>query len=72
MKYIINDLEGGNFGDWSHDDPVTLQELIAHFKTLSDDDDLKGGDEDLIPIESFSIPMIQEIWHVEILPVLEA
>lgn len=66
QKYIIHDREGGSFGDWSHEDPATHDELMAHFKNLSDADDIKGGDEELIPLERFNIPMIQEIWHVDI------
>ena len=67
MKYIINDNEGGNFCSWTHQNPLTRKEIIECFKSMSDDEDL-GGDEP-IPLEDFSLRMIQDVWNVEILPV---
>lgn len=67
MRYIINDNEGGNFGEWSHLCPATRKEIIQHFKGMSDDEGL--GEDALVPIEHFSLRMIQDIWNVEILPV---
>jgi hypothetical protein len=69
MKYIINDNEGGNFGCWSHERPATRKEIIYHFKELSDRDDLRGGENELIPVEQFTLKLIQDIWNVEILPI---
>jgi len=66
MKYVIFDNEGGNFGEWSFENPPTRKEIIEHFKILSDDDDL-GGDEP-IPIEKFNLRMIMDIWNVNIMP----
>ena len=40
MKYVIFDNEGGNFGDWSFDNPPTRKEIINHFKYISDDEDI--------------------------------
>lgn len=67
MKYIIQDNEGGNFCEWSYDNPPTEAKIIEHFKRMSDDEDL-GGDEP-IPHEAFSLSMISDIWNVEFIPV---
>ena len=67
MRYVIYDNEGGNFCDWSHDKPPTEAEIIEYFKTMSDFEDL-GGDEP-IPLETFSLEFIQDLWNVEIIPV---
>jgi len=69
MRYIIKDNEGGNFCEWSFDNPPNEAEIIEHFKRISDDEDL-GGDEP-IPHEAFSLGMISDIWNVEIMPVSE-
>ena len=66
MRYVILDNEAGNFGEWSIDTPVTRKEIIYHFKTMSDDEDL-GGDE-LVPLEHFNLKMISDIWNVTIKP----
>jgi hypothetical protein len=70
MRYIINDNEGGEFGSWSYDNPPNEAEIIAYFKSLSDDEDL-GGDEP-IPLEAFSLSMIADLWNVDIIPFTEA
>ncbi len=69
MKYIINDNERGCFGEWTHQSPMTRKEIIQHFKEMSDRDDLRGWQEELIPVEDFSLRMIQDIWNVDIIPV---
>lgn len=69
MRYIIKDNEGGNFCEWSFDNPPNEAEIIEHFKRMSDDEDL-GGDEP-IPHEAFSLGMISDIWNVEFIPVSE-
>lgn len=66
MRYIIKDNEGGNFCEWSYDNPPNEAEIIQHFKFLSDDEGL--GDDGLVPIEHFNLNMIQDIWNVEIVP----
>jgi len=67
MKYIIKDNEGGNFCEWSFDNPPNEAEIKEHFKTISDYEDL-GGDEP-IPLENFTLEFIQDLWNVEIIPV---
>jgi len=69
MKYIIKDNEGGNFCEWSFDNPPNEAEIKEHFKTISDYEDL-GGDEP-IPLENFTLEFIQDLWNVEIIPVPE-
>lgn len=64
MRYIIHDNEGGNFCEWSFDNPPNKAEIIQHFKGLSDDEDL-GGDEP-IPLEAFSLEFIENLWNVRI------
>ncbi len=64
MRYIIHDNEGGNFCEWSFDNPPNKAEIIQHFKGLSDDEDL-GGDEP-IPLETFSLEFIENLWNVRI------
>lgn len=64
MRYIIHDNEGGNFCEWSFDNPPNEAEIIQHFKGLSDDEDL-GGDEP-IPLEAFSLEFIENLWNVRI------
>lgn len=66
-RYVIHDNEGGNFCEWSFDNPPNEAEIIEHFKRMSDDEDL-GGDEP-IPHEAFSLGMISDIWNVEFIPV---
>ena len=65
MKYVIFDNEGGNFGDWSFDNPPTRKYIIEHFKCISDDEDIG---EEPIPIENFSLNMIMDFWNVRIVP----
>jgi hypothetical protein len=67
MRYVIHDNEAGNFCEWSYDNPPNEAEIIEHFKTISDYEDL-GGDEP-IPHEAFSLGMISDIWNVEFIPV---
>jgi hypothetical protein len=69
MRYVIHDNEAGNFCEWSYDNPPNESEIIEHFKTISDYEDL-GGDEP-IPLEAFSLEFIQDIWNVRIIPVPE-
>ena len=69
MRYIIKDNEGGNFCEWSFDNPPNEAEIKDHFKYISDNEDL-GGDEP-IPLEAFSLEFIQDIWNVRIIPVAE-
>ena len=66
MKYVIFDNEGGNFGDWSFDNPPTRKEIIEHFKGISDDEDM--GFYEPIPIDKFSLRMIMDFWNVRIVP----
>jgi hypothetical protein len=69
MRYVIHDNEAGNFCEWSYDNPPNEAEIIEHFKTISDYEDL-GGDEP-IPHEAFSLEFIQDLWNVRIIPVPE-
>lgn len=63
-KYVIHDNEAGNFCEWSFDNPPNETEIIQYFKGLSDDEDL-GGDEP-IPLETFSLEFIENLWNVRI------
>ena len=64
MKYIVNDLEGGNFMEWTNMRPLTRKEIIECFRSMSDD-----VGQGFIPLKDFSLKMISEVWNVEILPI---
>ena len=58
-RYIIQDLQGGTFGNWSWQEPATRQEIIEHFRELINYDNL--------PISrNLSLTAISEIWEINI------
>jgi hypothetical protein len=59
MKYVINDLQGGNFCEWSYEEPATRLEIIEHFNTFRIDE---GMD---LPKKKLSLRLISFIWGVE-------
>lgn len=60
MKYyIIKDLQGGNFCEWTWEEPINRKELDAIFRDFAQNDGMEIQ-------ENLTIPLIAEIWGVEI------
>jgi len=60
--YTIDDLQGGNFCSWSHDEPATRQQIIEHFNEFR----LNEGME--MPKKALSLRFISRHWEVSINP----
>jgi hypothetical protein len=60
MRYIVNDNEGGNFMEWTHENPLTRKELIEVFKEFADADLMET------PRRYFSLKFCADLWNVEI------
>ena len=62
MKYIVNDNEGYNFMEWTHEQPLTRKELIEVFKEFANHEGMET------PKKFFSLRYCSDIWNVEIKP----
>ena len=61
-RYVVNDLQGGSFMEWTHETPLTRSELIRVFKQFADSDGMQ------MPNRLFTLRHCALIWEVEILP----
>lgn len=59
-RYHLNDLQGGGFCEWSHDEPATRAEIIEHFDTFRRDEGLA------IPKKALTLRNIALIWGIQI------
>jgi hypothetical protein len=60
IKYTIDDLQGGNFCDWSYEEPATRAQIIDHFNTFRIDEGME------IPKKALSLRLIANIWDLQI------
>jgi hypothetical protein len=65
MRYIVNDNEGYNFMEWTHDQPLTRKELLEVFKEFADNDGIDT------PKKHFSLKFCADLWNVDIIPYKE-
>jgi hypothetical protein len=60
--YTIDDLQGGNFCEWSHDEPATRAQIIEHFNCLRETEGME------IPKRALTLRFISNVWEVSINP----
>lgn len=62
LKYIVNDLQGGNFMSWTWEQPLTRKELLEVFKQFADSDGMETTR------KYFNLGFCADMWEVDIKP----
>ena len=60
MRYTIDDLQGGNFCEWSYDTPPTRKQIIEHFNYF------RLGECMEMPKRYLTLKFIENVWQVKI------
>ena len=60
MRYTIDDLQGGNFCEWSYYTRPTRKQIIEHFNEFRLDECME------IPKKCLTLKFIENVWQVKI------
>ena len=62
-RYIVNDLQGSSFMNYTHDEPLTAQQIRSiRWQDYSDN---ITDDEDKMRWQDFTMAFIADIWELE-------
>lgn len=62
-RYIIHDLQGYNFMGYSHEEPLTADE-IRQIRWQDYNDNI-AADDDTLSYDDFTLEFIADLWEIE-------